>query len=438
MKSALLITVSSDEIKKIRHARYIKFQQCTMPYLAAFFPEEWQVTHIDEETQPIDYAKNYDLVGLTFHTPCCYHAYEIAARFRAKGAKVIMGGPHVTLVPDEAEQHADSIFVGEAENTLPRFFIDLEQGKTKKRYVDNGVVDLAKAPLLQKQHFHRADHTAGTMFATRGCPNSCEFCTIACIYKNKFRKRPVAEVAKDFSAFKGKVVVFWDDNISADIAYAKKVFKAITPYKKWWTSQASIKAGEDDEFLELAYKSGCRHLFVGFESITQMSLDGANKSFNKVERYREIIRRIHSHGISIQAGIVFGFDCDTPGVFDETLAFLRENGIAQATFNMLTPYPGTPLFDRLKSEGRILTEDWSKYNSRTDVVFQPKNMSPMELLDGFNYVNREFYRLGNILSRLSRSRVNLSWTLPLNLIYHVLFRYSNMKKRCQSTGFVLY
>ena len=427
MKRALLITVSSDEIKRIRRARYIKFQQCTMPYLAAFFPPDWEVVHIDEETRPIDYRVSYDLVGLTFHTPCCDHAYSIAAKFRARGALVIMGGPHVTLVPDEAAEHADCIFVGEAENTLPRFFQDLASGTVKKRYEDAGIVDLAAAPLLQRQHFHRADHTAGTMFATRGCPNSCEFCTIACIYKNKFRKRPVSEVAKDFSAFQGKVVVFWDDNISADREYAKEMFRAITPYKKWWTSQASIQAGEDDEFLELAYKSGCRHLFIGFESVTQMSLDGANKSFNQVARYGEIIRRIHSHGISIQAGIVFGFDCDTPDVFDETLAFLRNNGIAQATFNILTPYPGTPLFARLKAEGRILTEDWARYNSRTDVVFTPKNMSPDELLAGFNRVNREFYQLGNIFGRLCRSRTNLYWTLPLNLIYHVLLKQN--KKR---------
>ena len=396
-----------------------------MPYLAAFFPSDWQVIHIDEEAQAIDYAGQYDLVGLTFHTPCCYHAYEISARFRAKGVPVIMGGPHVTLMPDEAEQQADSIFIGEAENTLPRFFADFTQGTLKRRYEDTGIVDLNDAPLLEKQHFHRADYTAGTMFATRGCPNSCEFCTIACTYKNKFRKRPVLEVVKDFSTFKGKLVVFWDDNISADMEYAKEVFKAITPYKKWWTSQASIKAGEDDEFLELAYKSGCRHLFIGFESITQMSLDGANKSFNKVEHYEEIIRRIHAHGISIQAGIVFGFDCDTPTVFDETLAFLLDNGIAQATFNILTPYPSTPLFERLEAEGRILTKDWSKYNSRTDVVFQPKNMSPEELLAGFNHVNHEFYRIGNIFKRLFRSRTNLFWTLPLNLIYHVLLKYNN-------------
>ncbi|MDR2615749.1 MAG: radical SAM protein, partial [Oscillospiraceae bacterium] len=264
-----------------------------------------------------------------------------------------------------------------------------------------------------------------TLIATRGCPNNCEFCAIACVYKHGFRARPPGEVAKDYARLKGKVVVFWDDNICADMAYAKELFRAITPYKKWWTSQASIRAGEDDEFLELAYKSGCRHLFIGFESVLQLSLDSANKRFNKVARYGDIIRNIHRHGISVQAGIVFGFDCDGVDVFDRTLDFLIENGVQNATFNMLTPYPGTPLFDRLKAEGRILTEDWTKYNSRTDVVFTPGNMTPRELLDGFNYVNREFYRLPNILRRLSRARAGLfafGWALPLNLIYWWLLR----------------
>ena len=422
MKKALIITVYSPEMKHIRRARYIKFQQCTMPYIAAFFPNDWSVFHVDEECDELDFSAEYDLVAMTFHTPCCYHAYEISEKFRKKGIPVIMGGPHVTLVPEEAALHADSIFIGEAENTLPIFFSDFEKGKIKARYQDDGIVDLSKAPLLKKEHFHRSDHTTGTLFATRGCPNSCEFCAVRCMYTGQFRKRPVEQVAKDFGDFKGKVVIFWDDNICADMAYAKEMFKAITPHKKWWSSQASIKAGEDDEFLKLAHKSGCRHLFIGFESVTHMSLDSASKSFNKVEQYKEIIKRIHSHGISIQAGIVFGFDCDTTSVFDETLEFLKDNGIDQATFNMLTPYPGTPLFDRLKNEGRILTEDWSKYNSRTDVVFQPKAMTTEELAQGFDYVNKEFYKVNNILKRLWNSKTNTYWTLPLNLIYSNLLK----------------
>ena len=418
----LLITVSSPEIKRIRNARYIKFQQCTMPYLASFFPNDWEVEHVDEEIEEINYDRHFDLVGLTFHTPCCYHAYDISEKFSDKGVPVIMGGPHVTLMPDEAELYADSIFIGEAENTLPRFLSDLADNTVKKRYIDNQTVELSYIPLLQKEHFHRKDHAAGTMFATRGCPNSCEFCVISCMYKNKFRKRSIKDVARDFSEFKGKVIVFWDDNISADMEYAKEMFCEITPYKKWWTSQASITAGEDDEFLELAYLSGCRHLFIGFESISQLSLDYANKNFNRVEHYREIIKRIHAHGISIQAGIVFGFDHDKSDVFDRTLDFLVENGIQNATFNILTPYPNTPLFHRLKREGRILTEDWSKYNSREDVVFEPKYMSAEELLNGFRYVNKEFYKIRTVLKRLSRSRTGLYWTLPLNLIYNYLLK----------------
>jgi radical SAM superfamily enzyme YgiQ (UPF0313 family) len=370
----------------------------------------------------VDCGGDYDLVGLTFHTPCCYPAYEIAAKFRARGVYVMMGGPHVTLLPDEAEQYADSIFIGEAERTLPQFFEDFACGQCKKRYADSCPADLSQAPPLKLEHFHRADHTAGTLFATRGCPNNCEFCAIARMYPGGLRRRNAADVAKDFAAFRGKVVVFWDDNLSADMEYAKELFRAIAPAKKWWTSQAGIRAGEDDEFLELAHRSGCRHLFIGFESVSQMSLDAVNKSFNKVARYQEVIRRVHAHGISVQAGVVFGFDCDGPGVFDETLAFLRENGIDQATFNVLTPYPGTPLFARLKAEGRILTEDWSKYNSREDVVFQPKHMTPGQLLAGFRYVNREFYKPGNVFARMRRSRTNTHWTLPLNLIYWALLK----------------
>ncbi|GHU56862.1 B12-binding domain-containing radical SAM protein [Clostridia bacterium] len=421
MRTVLLITVSGENMKRIRKARYIRFQQCTMPYLAGLFPKNWIVRHIDEETEDVDFTKHYDLVGLTFHTPCAVRAYEIADIFRKKGICVIMGGPHVTLAPEDAFRHADSIFIGESERTLPLFLADFEKGTCQKRYTDTETVDLKDAPLLLKEHFHRKDHTAGSMFATRGCPHACEFCAIACMYQKKFRTRPIEQVVRDFSTFKGKVVVFWDDNISADLEYAKKLFRALTPYKKWWTSQASIQAGEDDEFLSLAYKSGCRHLFIGFESIAQLSLDQSNKSFNKVEKYREIIRRIHSHGISVQAGVVFGFDSDCPDIFDKTLSFLIENGIQQATFNILTPYPNTPLYNRLKAEGRILTEDFAKYNSRADVVFQPKHMSPDELLNGFQYVNKSFYQIGNIFKRLNNSRVNLYWTLPLNLIYHYQF-----------------
>ena len=174
--------------------------------------------------------------------------------------------------------------------------------------------------------------------------------------------------------------------------------------------------------MELAAQSGCKQLFFGLESISQNSLDGVRKSGNRVEQYGRYIGNIHAHGIAVQAGVVFGFDGDEPDVFEKTVDFLENNGIQNATFNILTPYPGTPLFRRLEAEGRILSYDWSKYNARTDVVFQPKRMSPEQLLHGFNDANKRFYSLRSIRRRLSLSQVGIYWTLPLNLIYHYTTR----------------
>ena len=417
--SVLLITVSAPEIRRIRKSRFINFQQCTMPYLAALFPEKWNIEHIDEECEPINYNAHYDIVGMTFHTPSALHAYDIAQTFKEKGSLVIMGGPHVTLNPEEATEHADVVFVGEAEHTLPEFIEDYFCGKEKARYDCIETPDLKGIPFSKKELFHRKDYSAGIMTATRGCPNSCEFCTLAVMYKKKFRRRPIEEVAAEYASFKGKVIIFWDDNITGDMKYAKDLCRALTPYRKWWSSQASIMAGYDHEFLELAAKSGCKQLFIGFESISQSSLDGCEKGFNKVADYKKVVENIHSHGISVQAGFVFGFDEDLPDIFDRTLLFLDETGVQNATFNMLIPYPGTPLFKRLDSENRILSYDWSKYNGRKDVVFSPKNFSREDLLAGFNKVNKHFYSYGSILRRLKKSPVELFWTLPLNLIYHI-------------------
>lgn len=393
-----------------------------MPYLAALTPPNWQVIHVDEEVSPVDFEVQVDLVGITFHTPSAYHAYEMASRFRSRGIPVVLGGPHVTLLPQEAAQYADTIFVGEAEDLWPQFLLAFERGQPQRIYQSTGVPTLEHVPQARKDLFHRKDYTNGVLFASRGCPNQCDFCTLSVMYKNRLRKRPVAEVAAEFASFRGKVIIFWDDNIAGDLDYAKELFKAIAPYHKWWSSQASIHAGQDEEFLELAARSGCQQLFLGLESISQASMNEVHKRFNRVENYDAIIQRIHAHGIAVQAGIVFGFDSDFPGIFKDTLDFLEQSGVQNATFNILTPFPGTRLFQRLEAEGRILSYDWQKYNSRSDVVFRPKNMSSEELLAGFQAAARRFYTPGSILKRLSRSPVGLYWTLPLNLAYHISLR----------------
>jgi radical SAM superfamily enzyme YgiQ (UPF0313 family) len=388
-----------------------------MPYLAARVPSNWDVIHVDEEAEKIEWNIDVDVVGITFHTPSAFHAYEIAMRFKSRGKCVVMGGPHVTLVPEEASQYADVIFIGEAEGLWEEFLKSFELGSYHRVYQQTGMQPLENIPNSRKDLYHRHDYTNGVLFATRGCSSQCDFCTITVMYRHKFRKRPVAEVAAEYASFKGKVIIFWDDNIAGDLEYAKELFRAITPYRKWWSSQASIHAGRDDKFLEAAARSGCKQLFLGLESISQKSTAEVNKNFNRTEEYFDIIYRIHSHGIAVQAGFVFGFDHDTPEIFKDTLDFLENAGVQNATFNILTPFPGTPLFQRMEAEGRILTRDWRKYNSRDAVVYLPKQMSEAELLTGFRYANERFYSLVGIAKRLSRSSVQLWWTLPLNLAY---------------------
>ena len=333
-----------------------------------------------------------------------------------------MGGPHVTLVPEEASQHADAIFIGEAEGLWEEFLKSFEAGSYRRVYRQVSAPSVENIPNARKDLFHRSDYASGVLFATRGCPGQCDFCTVAVMYGNKLRKRPIAEVAAEYASFKGNRIIFWDDNLVGDMEYAKRLCRAITPYRKWWSSQASIHAGRDDEFLAVAARSGCKQLFLGLESISQQSVVGVNKRFNRPAEYLQIIERIHSHGIAVQAGIVFGFDHDTPEIFKDTIDFLESVGVQNATFNILTPFPGTPLFRKMEIEGRILTRDWRKYNSRDDVVYRPQRMSVDELLAGFRYANERFYSLPSTARRLSRSPVQLWWTLPLNLAYGYQWR----------------
>jgi len=384
-----------------------------MPYLAARVPRSWDVIHVDEEAEDIDWDIAADVVGITFHTPSAFHAYDIARRFRSRGICVVMGGPHVTLLPEEASRYADVIFVGEAEGSWEDFLKSFESGSYLRRYQPASAPSLENIPQARRDLYHRRDHTNGVLFATRGCPGQCDFCTIAVMYRHQLRQRPIAEVAAEYASFTGNVIIFWDDNIAADMEYSKRLFRAIAPYRKWWSSQVSIHAGRDDEFLETAARSGCKQLFLGLESISQQSMAEVNKGFNRVEEYSRI---------AVQAGIVFGFDHDTPEIFEDTIGFLERAGVQNATFNILTPFPGTPLFRKLEAEGRILTRDWRKYNSRDDVVYEPKRMSAAELLAGFRYANGRFYSLRSTAKRLSRSSVQLWWTLPLNLAYGYQWR----------------
>jgi len=417
-----LITAESEASRLVRHRRLIRIPQLTMPLLAACTPDHWEVSHTDEIVQRVDFDQRVDLTGITANTPAAPHAYALAGEFRRRGVPVVIGGPHATLMPGEVMEHADAVVIGEGELVWPELLADFERGELKRIYQSCTLPDLKQMPAPRWDLIKGRGYGKGVTIATRGCPFACDYCTIPQMYQRRMRYRPVGEVVDEIRRMPGRALILWDDNLGANHDYAKELFAAIAPLKRWWTSQCTADVAFDDEFLSLAARSGCKALFLGLETISQASLNVANKRHNRADEYREVIRRFHHHGLAVPAGVVFGFDHDDRSIFRTTVEFFRSAGLDSATVSVLIPFPNTPLFRRLDAEGRILTRDWSKYNGKKDVVFQPALMSPRELLMGMEWAARRFYSLPSIIERMTRSRTGLWWNIPRNVGYHLALR----------------
>lgn len=417
-----LITAEAPLTRQLRAGEFIRFPQLTMPLLAALAPSDVTVHHTDEIIAPVDYTRSADLVAITCSTPAALHAYHIADTFRARGVPVVLGGPHPSLLPQEAQQHADAVVVGEAEETWPALLDDFRHGQMARLYRAARPPSLHGLPDARRDLLEGRWYSKGVLIASRGCPYACEYCTLPAMYHRGVRYRPIEEVAAEVAALPGKPIVFWDDNLVADPQYAKALFRAITPYRKWWTAQVTVAAAEDEELLRLAADSGCKAFFIGLESFSQVSLDGTGKPFNRVEHYREVVSRLHSYGIAVQSGIMFGFDGDDRDVFARTVDAADALRLDGATISMVVPFPGTALYQRLDREGRILTRDWSKYNGRTDAVFRPAQMSPQQLEEGFDWARRQFYSWSSIWTRLSHSHTGLEWNVLRNVGYRRALR----------------
>lgn len=373
----------------------------TLPHLAAITPQEHTVKIVNENYEDIDFEEDVDVVGITCYTMTAPRVYEIADKFRRRGKIVVLGGYHPTALPDEAKQHADSIVFGMAEASWPQLLKDVEQGKLKQFYTWDTEFDMADIPPLRRDLI-KHNPFMGAVQSTRGCTNRCEFCAISTFCRHGVKQRPVKNVVEEIKQMPNKVFIFHDPHLTANPHYARELFKELIRQKinKSWIANGTtnVLGKADEEFLTLARKSGCVEWFVGFESVSQAALNGIKKTHNKVENFKKMIDLVHDHGMTIQGGIIFGFDEDEPSVFDMTLEKLYELEIDVLEVNILTPYPGTPLFDRLEKQGRIITKDWSRYN-QVDVVFQPKNMSSQELWTGAKKVAKEFYRIPKIIQR---------------------------------------
>jgi len=373
----------------------------TLPHLAGITPKKYDVRIVNENYDTIDFDEDADLVAITCYTMTAPRVYEIADEFRSKGKKVVLGGYHPTALPDEAKQHADSIVFGMAEASWPKLLNDVEKGKLKPFYERDINFDMADIPPIRRDLI-KHNPFLGAVQTTKGCPNRCEFCAIGSFCRHGVRQRPIKNVVEEIKQMPNKIFVIHDPHITVNPKYARELFKELIRQKirKSWVANGTtnVLGKVDDEFLDLARKAGCVEWFVGFESVSQAALDSIKKTHNKVENFKKMIKRVHDYGMTIQGGIIFGFDEDDSSIFDITLEKMYELEIDVVEINILTPYPGTPLFDKLEREGRILTKDWSRYN-QVDVVFQPKKMSVKELLDGTRKVAKEFYSWPNLLKR---------------------------------------
>ena len=415
MRLYIISPCRTEDIWRKRRATFV-LPQMSLAILAALTPSHVEIKITDELVDDIDFNYPAGLVAITTNTTNSSRAYEVARTFREKGVKVIMGGIHPSVMQDEALLHADSVFIGEAEDLWSAVIDDFMGNSLKQIYKPRTYPDPANIPfgrwdLLKTDRYY----TRRTFQSTRGCPHGCSFCSSTQFFGVKHRCRPVGNVIAELKEYKGRLAIFIDDNIAGNHAYARELFTEIKKIKRRWVAQASIEIAKDNDLLRLAAESGCAGILIGFESvIAENSRDV--KKLRKVEQYSEAIKEIKSHGIGVHGSFIFGFDNDTPDVFENTVDFVQKNRLEAANYCKLTPFPGTRLFEDMKAEGRILHTDWTKYDRHT-IVFKTKNISAEELHKNAMNAYLKTYSIKSILRRMPSNIKNILPYFAINLSY---------------------
>ena len=380
--------------------------------LAGLTPKDVEVRFYDDRMELIPFDEATDLVAISVETYTAKRAYQIASEYRQRGVPVVMGGFHAMLCPNEVARYAESVVCGEAEALWPRVVDDARHGRLEKFYRQEGRTSLATLKPDRSIFRGKRYLPIGLVEAGRGCHFKCEFCAVQTVFESTQTRRPVDGILAELAALKDekKLFFFVDDNITSNLAQAKEFFRALIPLGIRWVSQSSINAAHDDEFLDLLVRSGCQGVLIGFESLNPVNLAAMNKTFNTARGgFEKALANLRRHRIRVYGTFIFGYDGDTPESFAPTVAFAREHALYIAAFNHLTPFPGTPLYQRLEREGRLRYEAWwlDERYSYNQIPFQPSGMSPETLQRNCLSARREFYSWPSIVER-GFDRVNRS------------------------------
>jgi len=386
--------------------------------VAACTPKHIEIQVVDEYLEPIPYDTDADLVALSAKTSCVAHAYDVADRYRQLGKKVVLGGIHASLRPEEALEHVDHVVLGEAEKTWPVFCEKFEKGEAPARMDSAGFPPMAEIPVPAWDRLDSGEFLFHQIQTTRGCPFTCRFCSVPDISGQSFRFKPVDVVVNELRSLprspgllgrlkdKMKAVYFVDDNFISRTRYTKDLLKALVPlYEKGeigeWSAETTLNVSRDEELLDLFAQAGCSTLIIGFESISEATLKAMDKNVNFCLDYREAIERIHRRGMSIVGNFIVGFDTDTLQTFKDILDFVDEHTILYPFFSILTPMPGTKLHEEYKAAGRLDHFNWDLYDTR-HVVMEPAHMSRDQLMDGYIWMYEQAYTSERALDRMTR------------------------------------
>jgi len=443
----LLLINPSNEHKGLGNIRSTAWPPLNLPCIAALTPSHYQIEIIDENVERFS-LKQADLVGVTAYTSSVNRAYRICKYYRERGIPTVMGGIHVSMMPQEALQYCDVVVTGEAESVWPELLSDFEKGRLKRRY-DGRLADLSNLPIPRRDLLRQRHYLWGSLQTSRGCPMDCAFCSVTAFNGRRYRRRPLESVVEELLQIPQRLVMIADDNLvgygAKDREWAASFFEAILRrrIKKYFFAQASLQIGEDKELLKLAAAAGVRILFVGMESINPDSLAAYNKHVNlrqmRLHQYRCLVENIRKSGIACLGAFMLGGDHEDIRVFRETLKFIQSAGIDILQLTKPTPLPGTKFWYQLQSEGRILNQNfpaaWDDYRL-TKLVYKPALMSIEDVYAGSTYLRCRFYSFGATVERTVKTL--LSTRSPTATILSFMINRSYCKAFRESDHYKLY